>query len=783
MDDKKMISQKLWYKEPADSWEKALPIGNGNLGAMLFGGIDSELIQLNEDTLWSGFPKDLKNYEALNHLEDVRSKLFDGRYRDAQAVIEQNMLGTWNQAFLPMADLLMKYNEIAEVTDYKRELDLNKAVHTTKFESGNVYYLREAFISFIDRVLVYRISASEMKKVNVTISMSSPLHHEINVVDEANLKLDGECPSNVMPHYLDSDNPMTYSDEDSEKGMKFGVMLKIIKMGGTSKVVDKSIQISAADSVMILLSASTSFNGHDKNPRWDGKDYFGLCSKYIENAALRNYKSLWEDHIKDYSALFNRVDISLSKDNKDYLPTDERLMAFREGESDPQLAALLFQYGRYLLISSSRPGTQPSTLQGIWNKEVRPYWSCNWTTNINAQMNYWHAETCNLAECHEPLFDLIEGLSENGSEVARIHYGCRGWVTHHNVDIWRTGIPAGGWNNFFWAGCSFWPMGGVWLCRHLWEHYSFSKDIAFLENKAYPIMKEAAQFCLDWLIEDKEGRLVTSPSTSPENAYLNKDGEKCNVGIASTMDNAIIREIFIHCIEGSKILNNDDSFRHELENALEKLRPYKIGKHGQLQEWSEDYEEFEPDHRHVSHLYGLYPGNTIIPLQNPDVAAACRTSIERRVASGGGGTGWSLAWILNLYARLGDGEASNQFVKELLKNSVYPNLFDLHPPLGPKEQIVFQIDGNFGASSGIAEMLMQSHTDEIYVLPALPKEWEKGYVKGLRARGGFTIDIEWENGKLNRIKLVSNAGGICRIRKPDGELINIETIKGSTYYL
>lgn len=779
------IPNKLWYTKPADSWEKALPLGNGRLGAMMFGGVEKEKIQLNEDTLWSGYPREFYNYNASDALKTVREKLFKGKYREAQYVLEENMLGAFNQSYLPMADIEMEFDYTSDschISNYRRELDLDRAINTVQYDLGSVQFRRQAFISAVDQAFVYKIDSNESGKINMCIKLSSQLRSTTEVICKNNLVLDGECPSNVAPHYLKDENPIVYGDDRTGKGMKFGVSVKVVTEGGSIQILGEYLKVTEADSLTLFVTAATSYNGFDKNPATDGKDYKREFTEHMKSAVSKSFEQLLKEHVEDYANLFARMEISLGDRDRSGIPTDMRLEAVKGGEKDPQLAALFLQYGRYLLISSSRRGTQPSNLQGIWSKELRSYWSCNWTTNINAQMNYWLAEVCNLAECHEPLFDLIDGLKANGGKVAEIHYKCRGWVTHHNVDIWRSAIPAGGWPNFFWAGCSFWPMGGAWLCRHLWEHYLYNGDVKFLAERAYPVMKDAALFCLDWMVEDGKGNLVTIPSTSPENAYLNQAGEKCNVSIATTMDMSIIRELFTSCIEASVILDTDYEFSLQLQRAVKRLLPYKVGKYGQLQEWSEDFEDFEPGHRHVSHLYGLYPGAAIIPEESPELAKACRVSIHRRLSSGGGGTGWSLAWLLNLYARLHDAESAKKLVVEMLTNSVYPNLFDLHPPLGPEEQVVFQIDGNFGAAAGIAEMLLQSHNGVMHLLPALPDEWASGYVKGLKARGVFEIDMEWKAGELVQAVLKAGRTAVCKINYR-GTVTEISAEKGKRYTL
>jgi alpha-L-fucosidase 2 len=748
---------RLWYEQPAAVWTEALPLGNGRLGGMVFGGVTEERIQLNEDTLWSGFPRDNNNYEAVKYLEQARSLLFEGKYLEAEKLIETRMLATWTESYQPLGDLNLKFKGVDQVANYRRELNLETAGNTATFESEGRVFTRKAFISAVDRLMVFDLGCDKPGQLSLTISLSSLLPGSSTATPDQGLVFKGTAPAHVEPNYVRSANPVSFAEG---RTISFEMRLQVVTEGGQRKInANNELEIENADRVTLRLVGATSFAGFDKDPAASGKDPAVACEKELDAAAAYSYDELYRRHLADYQPLFKRVELFLGTNEAVTLPTDKRLKRFQAGEADPQLAVLYFQYARYLLITSSRPGTEAANLQGIWNDRVQPPWSSNYTTNINAQMNYWLAENCNLSEFHEPLFDLIEQLRVNGQKTAQVHYNARGWVAHHNVDLWRQSTPVGGH-----AMYSFWPMGGVWLCQHLWDHYAFSLDRDFLASRAYPIRKDAALFVLDWLVSDGQGNLVTNPSTSPENRFLTADGKPCGVSVGTTADLVMILNLFNHCMEASQVLGTDADFRAELEAARSKIKPFRVGRFGQLQEWSEDFEEAEPGHRHVSHLWGLYPGTEISRFAQPELAEAVQKSLERRKAHGGGHTGWSSAWLINLWARLGNGEQAYYYVDSLLKHLTYPNLFDAHPALSDRDDQVFQIDGNFGAAAGLADMLLQCQNAEIQLLPALPQAWQTGYVKGLKARGGYQVDLAWENGALRDAQIQARFDSTCRVR-------------------
>ena len=755
----------LWFNKPAGKWTDALPIGNGRLGAMVFGGVPAERLQLNEDSLWSGAPRQWNNPAAKQHLPEVRRLVLEqADYAGADRVCRQ-MQGIYNESYLVLGNLHIRVDHPADVVEYRRELDLDTALACVTYRIGSAAYLREAFASAPDQVIVVRLSTTAPGGMGLALSFDSPIHSTSQASDGGTLRLTGKAPSHVAPDYTGSANPVLYDDAEG-KGMRFEAALQAVAEGGRVRADGVSLRIEGARAVTLFIAAATGYRGYERDPAGAAAEIAAACRNRIEAARKKSYESLRAAHIADHQKLFRRVSLTLPKTEAANLPTDERLRAFAD-KPDPDLAALYFQYGRYLLIASSRPGTQPANLQGIWNELIQPPWSSNWTANINVQMNYWPAETCNLAELHEPLFELIAGLSKTGAKTTEVNYGCHGWVSHHNVDIWRQSAPVGdfGHGSPTWAN---WSMSGPWLCAHLWEHYAFSGDIEFLRTKGYPPMKSCAEFCLDWLIERKDGRLTTCPSLSTENNFIAPDGRTAETSDGCTMDMALITELFSHCMEAARILSVDADFARKLKDARERLIPYQIGKHGQLQEWSHDFDESTPGQRHMSHMYPLYPGSDLTSRRNRQFWQGARVSLERRLAAGGAYTGWSRAWAINFWARLLDGEKAWESVRMLLEHSTGPNLFDTHPA---GSSWIFQIDGNFGAAAAMAEMLLQSHDGGIDFLPALPAAWSAGSVAGLRARGGLTVDIRWSGGKPAEATLRPALSGEHVLRPAPGSRI------------
>lgn len=721
------MNNKIWFRKPATEWEEGMPIGNGRLGAMVLGEVGEEKIYLNEETIWYGGKKEHLNADASKYISEIRELLFEGKVEKAQTLARMALTSSpqYINPYIPGGYAWFFYGEhTGEYKDYTRKLDLDQAMVSVEYKCQNKAYRREYLTSHPDGVIAIHITCDEPKGLNFSVNLNRrPYDGKVWTIGSDTILMEGEC---------------------GKEGIEFATALSATCKDGEVKTIGNFVNIQNATAATIYIATETSYRN---------EDYIEKASQKVQAAIDIGYEKIKKMHIKDYQALFNKSKLSLNAHTNEY-PTDQLINLCRQGEDANHLMELIYNFGKYLLIASSRKGCLPSTLQGIWNESYTPKWESNYTININTQMNYWPAEVSNLSECHEPLFEFIERLCENGKVIARKMYGCNGSVAHHVSNIWAEAAPMG-----ILSASPYWPMGLAWLSLHMYEHYRFTGDKEFLEKRCYPVINEVATFFTEYLVESPEGYLVTGPSVSPENSYISMGGEVGALCMGPTMDIQIIKEVFEAIKVSEKILEIETDLSAAIERVEAKLPPIRVGKHGQVMEWYQDYEEVELGHRHISHLFGLHPGNQITESKSPELFEAAKVTLQRRLENGGGHTGWSKAWIINFYARLLEGEKAYESIRGLLNTSVRNSLLDIHPP--------FQIDGNFGVCAAISEMLIQSHEEAIRILPALPACWQSGSLIGVCARGGFEIDIEWDEGKLKTLEVYSKCGNELNIYLED----------------